>query len=87
MLDALYSLEHPDEVEADADVDPKVGDPVVEGEAEDEARVRRKLHSLTRVALELSGVVSVRMLPIPRSLLCLPSLCLCLPSLCQGGLQ
>ena len=80
MLDALYSLEHPDEVEADAEVDPKVGDPVVEGEAEDEARVRRKLHSLTRVALELSGVVRVRMLAIPRSLLCLPTLC-------HGGLQ
>ena len=56
VLDALYSLENPDEMREDKTVDPKAGEPVVEGEMEHEARVRRKLHSLSRVARELSAL-------------------------------
>ena len=56
VLDALFSLEYPEEARDDGAVDAKAGEPVVEGEAEHEARVRRKLHSLSRVARELSAL-------------------------------
>ena len=56
VLDSLFSLEHPGELGEEREIDPKVGEPVVAGEVEQEARVRRKLHDLSRVSRQLSAL-------------------------------
>jgi len=56
VLDALYSVEHPTERSEDLDKDPKVGEAVVPGELPHEARVRLKLHSLSRVSQHLTAL-------------------------------